>query len=73
MTYLDVDELSIGLLNASGHKIAGPKGVGILYIRESVKIGSFIHAALWDYAQKNNITLEGLNPPVNDIEERDED
>ena len=32
-----------------------------------------IHAALWDYAQKNNITLEGLNPPVNDIEERDED
>ena len=32
-----------------------------------------IHAALWDYAQKNNITLEGLKPPVNDIEERDED
>ena len=32
-----------------------------------------IHAALWDYAQKNNITLEGLKPPVNDIDERDED
>ena len=32
-----------------------------------------IHAALWDYAQKNNIPLEGLKPPVNDIEERDED
>ena len=32
-----------------------------------------IHAALWDYAQKTNITLEGLKPPVNDIEERDED
>ena len=32
-----------------------------------------IHAALWDYAQKNNIALEGLKPPVNDIEERDED
>lgn len=26
-----------------------------------------IHAALWDYAQKNNITIEGLNPPKNDI------
>lgn len=28
-----------------------------------------IHAALWDYAQKNNITIEGLKPPVKDIEE----
>ena len=29
-------------------------------------------AALWDYAQKNNIELEGLEPPVTDIEEKDE-
>ena len=27
------------------------------------------HAALWDYAQKNGIEIEGLKPPVNDIEE----
>lgn len=32
-----------------------------------------IHAALWDYAQKNNIRIEGLEPPVNDIEEIVED
>lgn len=32
-----------------------------------------IHAALWDYAKKENITIEGLKPPVNDIEERIED
>ncbi len=31
-----------------------------------------IHAALWDYAQKNNITVEGLKPPVNDIDETEE-
>ena len=31
-----------------------------------------IHAALWDYAQKNNITIEGLKPPVNDIDETEE-
>ena len=28
-----------------------------------------LHAALWDYAQKHNVTIEGLKPPVNDIEE----
>jgi len=32
-----------------------------------------IHAALWDYAQKHNITIEGLEPPVEDIEELEED
>ncbi len=29
-----------------------------------------IHAALWDYARKEGITIEGLKPPVEDIEER---
>lgn len=28
-----------------------------------------IHAALWDYAEKKGITIEGLKPPVNDIDE----
>ena len=32
-----------------------------------------IHAALWDYATKNKITIEGLKKPVNDIEELEED
>ena len=31
-----------------------------------------IHAALWDYAEKNNIIIEGLKPPVNDIDETEE-
>ena len=32
-----------------------------------------IHAALWDYAEKNNIVIEGLSKPVNDIAEKEED
>ena len=28
-----------------------------------------IHAALWDYAEKHGITIEGLKLPVNDIDE----
>ena len=28
-----------------------------------------LHAALWDYAQKNGIEIEGLKEPVEDIDE----
>ena len=28
-----------------------------------------IHAALWDYAQKNNLEIKGLKKPVSDISE----
>ena len=31
-----------------------------------------IHAALWDYAKKHNIEIEGLKEPVNDIDETEE-
>lgn len=31
-----------------------------------------IHAALWDYAEKNNIKIEGLKKPVTDIGETTE-
>ena len=31
-----------------------------------------IHAALWDYAEKHNIKIEGLERPVNDISEKEE-
>lgn len=40
---INVDEMNIDLLSASGHKFNGPKGVGIMYIRKRVKIRSFIH------------------------------
>lgn len=30
-----------------------------------------IHAALWDYAEKNGIVIEGLEKPVSDISEHD--
>ena len=32
-----------------------------------------IHAALWDYAQKHEITIEGLEKPKTDIHEGEEE
>ena len=40
---IDVDALHIDMLSASGHKFHGPKGIGFLYIRQGVKIRSFLH------------------------------
>ena len=40
---LNVDEMHIDMLSASGHKLNGPKGIGFLYIRKGIKIRSFVH------------------------------
>lgn len=40
---INVEDYNIDMLSASAHKLKGPKGVGLLYIKTGVKIGSFIH------------------------------
>ena len=40
---IDVQAMNIDMLSASGHKVNGPKGIGLMYIRKGIKIGSFIH------------------------------
>lgn len=40
---INVDEMNIDMLSASGHKLNGPKGVGFLYIRKGLRLRSFIH------------------------------
>lgn len=40
---VNIDKLKIDLLALSSHKIYGPKGVGVAYIREGVKLEPFIH------------------------------
>ncbi|MBO5030303.1 MAG: cysteine desulfurase NifS [Lachnospiraceae bacterium] len=56
---LNVDELNIDMLSASGHKFHGPKGIGFLYIRKGVRIGSYIHGG----AQERSRRAGTLNTP----------
>lgn len=40
---INVEEMNVDFLSASGHKFHGPKGVGFLYVREPEKITPFLH------------------------------
>lgn len=40
---VDVDKIGASLLSISAHKLYGPKGVGILYIRKGTRITPLIH------------------------------
>lgn len=40
---INAEEMKIDLLSASAHKLNGPKGVGMLYVRPGVELGPFMH------------------------------
>ena len=56
---IDVEEMNIDLLSASGHKLYGPKGIGMLYIRKGIKIKPLIHGG----AQERNRRAGTENVP----------
>ena len=56
---LDMEEMRIDLLSASSHKIHGPKGVGLLYIRKGLKLPAFLHGG----AQERGLRAGTENVP----------
>lgn len=65
---INVDEMHIDMLSASGHKLNGPKGIGFLYIRKGVKIRSFVHGGAQERSRRagteNIPSIVGLGAAV---------
>jgi cysteine desulfurase len=56
-----VDELGVDLLSVAGHKLYAPKGVGVLYVREGVRLEPLIHGASHEAGRRagtENILLD---------------
>lgn len=49
---INVTEMNIDLLSASGHKFHGPKGVGFMYMKNTAKLEPFIHGGAQERARR---------------------
>ena len=57
---IDVEEMNIDLLTASSHKIYGPKGAALLYIRKEVMIEPILHGG----GHEGGLRSSTLNVPA---------
>ncbi len=58
---INVEELSIDLLSASGHKFHGPKGIGFAYIKEGIKLENLIHGGAQERSRRaGTINVPGI-------------
>jgi len=57
---IDVKKMNIDLLTASSHKMYGPKGVALLYVRDGVKIEPILHGG----GQENGLRSSTVNVPA---------
>lgn len=49
---INVDEMNIDMLSASGHKFHGPKGIGFMYLKNGIKLGPLVHGGSQERARR---------------------
>ena len=54
---IDVKKMNIDLLTASSHKMYGPKGAGLLYVREGIRLVPLLHGG----GQENGLRSSTVN------------
>ncbi len=58
---IDVKKMKIDMLSASGHKLNGPKGIGLLYIKQEDRIRPFIHGGSQERGQRaGTLNVSGI-------------
>lgn len=57
---MDISRLRVDFLSMSGHKIYGPKGIGVLYIKNGIKITPLLHGG----HQENGFRAGTYNVPL---------
>jgi len=71
----DVDQLKADLLTLSAHKIRGPKGVGVLYVRKGTAINPLMHGGEQEYGLRPGTyatpAIVGLGEAVALLQARD--
>lgn len=69
---LSVQDLSVDLLSLSGHKIGGPPGVGVLFVRQGVKLEPLLFGGGqekgWRSGTENLMGIVGLAEAVKWVE-----
>ncbi len=58
---INLNELNVDLLSASGHKFYAPKGVGFLYIRKGTKIEPLLHGGGHEFGKRSStVNVAGI-------------